>query len=116
MGGPHAAQPRPVVSPVQPAQKLGADAPAQHAPPFQAQALAGDDQHDPQILRRRLIEESADGALGRRQRHAVKVERGLRHELAAPQGAGDVAVEIMIVQCQLWCCFPPPALRATSPV
>jgi hypothetical protein len=55
---PNAAHPAAIVGPVQPADELGADASAQHAPAVEAQALAGDDQHDAEILRRRPVEKS----------------------------------------------------------
>jgi len=100
MSRPHAAHAAAIVGAFQPAQELGADAAAQYPATLQAQTLAGDDEDDAQVARRRPVEEIADRALGRRQRHAVQVERILRHELAAAELAGYVAIETLILQRQ----------------
>ena len=100
MRRPHGAHAMAVVGTIEPAHELGANAAAQHAAAFQAQALAGDDQHDAQIARSNVFKEGGDGALGGGQGHAVQVERGLRQELAARQGSGGIAVEILIVGCE----------------
>ncbi len=54
---PHGAHAMAVVGTVQPAHELRADAAAQHAAAFQAQALAGDDQHDAQARGGDVLEE-----------------------------------------------------------
>jgi len=98
---PHGAHAVAVVGAVEPADELVADAAAEHAAAFQPHALAGDDQHDPQVARRRVLEEARHRPLGGRDGHAVQVERGLRHELAARQRARDVAVEGTVLDRQL---------------
>ena len=112
---PHGAHAMAVVGTVQPAHELAADAAAQHAAALQPQALAGDDQHDAQIACDDVLEKGRDGAFGGGQRHAMQVERGLRCKLAARQGAGDVAVEILIVDCEFRRPLSSRAQRGTFP-
>jgi len=93
VSGLHAAYPRPVGITLQPTRELGPDAAPHHATAVLAQSLAGDDQHDAQVERGGLFEEARHRPLGRRQRHAMKVELGLRRPPPARQSAIDVAVE-----------------------
>jgi len=97
---PDAAHPAAIVGAVQPADELRPDPSAQHASALQTRALAGDDQDDPEILRQRCVKKIGDRPFGRGERHAVQVERRLRDELAAAQGAGRIAVEVMIIERQ----------------
>ena len=97
---PHSAHAMAVVGTVQPAHEFAADTAAQHAAALQAQALAGDDQHDAQAACGDVLEKGRDGALGSGERQAMQVERGLRQELAARERPLDVAVEILIIDSQ----------------
>jgi len=97
---PDTAHPAAIADSVQPADELGPNAAAQHAPALQTRALAGDDQDDAEILRHGCIKKIGDRAFGCGERHAVQVERRLRDKLAASQGACRVTVEIMIIECQ----------------
>jgi len=103
MGGPHARYPRPVLGAIEPTRKLRPDAAAEHAAAFEAQPLAGDDQHDPAILLGRLGDERRHRPLGGDQRHAMQVELRLGLPLAFREGAVDIAVERMRYQRRLPC-------------
>ena len=73
MGGPHAADPPPIVVAIEPAHELRADAAANKATAFLAQALARDDEDDPQVALRRPFQEPPDGSLRSHQRQAVQI-------------------------------------------
>jgi hypothetical protein len=53
----HGAHAMAVIGAIEPANELGANAAAQHAPAFQPQPLAGDDQHDAQVAVGDVFEE-----------------------------------------------------------
>lgn len=83
MSGFHAPYASPILGPSQPTRKLGPNTPSQDATALLPQPLAGHDQDDSQVERRRLLEEARHGTFGHRQGHAVQIQRRLGRATAA---------------------------------
>ena len=83
VGGADAAHPGTVVGAIEPAHELRADATAHRASAFLAQALARNDEDEPEVTAGSAFEKLADGTFGPRQGHAVQIERRLGRKLAA---------------------------------